>query len=53
MRARQLVDMGKRRNVDKLCLQYVRWTGSKVGWSGGESKLYSHGGDAELQKEPS
>ena len=44
-RGRELADMMERRNVDILCLQEIKWKGSKARNNGGGCKLFYNAAD--------
>ena len=44
-RGRELADMMERRNVDILCLQEIKWKGSKARNIGGGCKIFYYGAD--------
>ena len=47
-RGRELEDMMKRRNVDKLCLQETKWKGSNARNIGGGCKLFYNAADGRI-----
>ena len=42
-KGRELADMMERRKVDILCVQEIKWKGSKARNIGGSYKLFYHG----------
>ncbi|XP_051790361.1 craniofacial development protein 2-like [Erpetoichthys calabaricus] len=44
-KGKELADMMERRKFDILCVQEIKWKGSKARWIGGGFKLFYHGVD--------